>query len=114
MNSRVRSAKPSVSGVPKSFFLVLANDLPKTFRGGQTCCAVVVGVGDAGMGMVQKCAGEIGVLAAADGGGRCGATAKQVRAYSDTYGCEGGGADHLPETTTILNWRSVVAAEPES
>ena len=60
--------------------------------------------------MVQKRAGEIGVLAAADGSGRCGATAKQVRTYSDTHGCEGGSADDLPETTTILNWCSVVAA----
>ena len=47
------------------FFLVLPNDLPETFRGAQTGCAVVVSVGDAGMRMVQKRAGEIGVVAAA-------------------------------------------------
>jgi hypothetical protein len=34
-------------------FFVPSNDLPETFRGGQTCCPVVVGVGDAGMGMMQ-------------------------------------------------------------
>jgi len=48
----------------QSFFLVLPNNLPETFRGAQTCRSVVVRVGDAGMGVVQKRAGEIGVLAA--------------------------------------------------
>ena len=52
----------------QSFFFVPSNDFPETFRGGQTCCPVVVGVGDAGMGMMQKRAGEIGVLAAANSG----------------------------------------------
>ena len=64
--------------------------------------------------MVQKRAGKMRVLAAVDGGGGGGATAKQVRAYIDTDGCEGRGADYLPETPTILNWRSVAAGEPES
>ena len=63
--------------------------------------------------MVQKRAGKIGVLAAVGGSGRGGAAAKQMRAYSNTHGCEGGGADHLPETTTILNWCSVVAKARE-
>jgi hypothetical protein len=89
-------ARASLTMRSKSFFFVPSNDLPETFRGGQTCCPVVVGVGDAGMGMMQKRAAEIGVLAAAsgDGGGRRGA--KQMRAHSYTHRREGGHFDHPP------------------
>ena len=78
----------------QSFFLVLPNNLPETFRGAQTCRSVVVRVGDAGMGMVQKRAGEIGVLAAArgDGGGARGA--EHMRAHLHTHGCERGPSNH--------------------
>ena len=50
-------------------FSRIAEQFAATFRSAQACCSVVVLVGDAGMGMVQKRAGEIGVLAAVGGGG---------------------------------------------
>jgi hypothetical protein len=80
----------------KSFFFVPSNDLPETFRGGQTGCPVVVGVGDVGMGMMQKRAAEIGVLAAASGDGGGGGGAEQMRAHSHTHRREGGHYDHTP------------------
>src|SRR6266513_2091748 len=39
---------------PLVIFLVLPNDSPKAFGSAQTCCSVVVRVGHARMGVVQK------------------------------------------------------------
>src|SRR6516162_7141369 len=87
---RKKTRSAACKAFPKSFFLVPPNDFPETFPGRQTCCSVVVGVRDVRIGMVQKRAGEVGVLTAArgDGGGDRGA--KQMRAHLDTYGREGG------------------------
>ena len=67
-----------------SFLLVLPNDLPKSVRGCQACCAVVVRVCNAAMGMVQKCAGEMGVVTAVAGGGGGGTGAEHMRAHLET------------------------------
>jgi hypothetical protein len=70
----------------QSGFFVLPNDLPKTFRRAQTCCSVVVRIGDARIGVVQKRAAQMGVLAKMRGGGRCRRRAKHVRAHRHADG----------------------------
>ena len=50
-------------------FIVLPNDLPEVFRSAHTRYAIVVLVGNARMRMVQKCAGEMRVIADVGGGG---------------------------------------------
>ena len=86
----------------QSCFLVLPNDLPETFRGAQTCCSVVVRVGDARMGVVQKRAGEIRVLAAVDGGAGGPRGAKQMRAHCYTHGRKGGHSDHFATCLSVI------------
>src|SRR5262245_39640762 len=96
----------------QSCLLVSPNDLPETLAGAQTCCSVVVLVSDARVRVVQKRAGEIRVLAAANSGGRGTGGAKQMRAYRHTHGREGAHSDYICHL--FVGYRcAVVCGEPE-
>jgi hypothetical protein len=103
---------PRQSGHAKSSFLVLPYDLAESFGGAQTRCSVVVHVGDARMGMVQKSAGEKRILTTADGGGGSPRCAKQMRTHLNAHSRKGAHADHTCHLFVRYR-RAIVCGEPE-
>ena len=69
-------------------------------------------IGDCSVGVVEKSATELQVVATASGRSGSGGGAKQMRADVDARGCRGGDLDHLLDPV-VAHGFPVVRGEPK-
>jgi hypothetical protein len=69
---RRRLLREAARALVRVGFFILPNNVSETFRSAETCRSIVVLLRHPRIGVMQNGAAEMGIVAAVDGGGRCG------------------------------------------